>query len=135
MIYINYKKIFLSALLIIFVFTPMLSLGAVFPLVQCGTTSGADGVVLNACDFNDIIETLGRVISFLLFYLAVPIAAIMFAYAGFLLLFAGGNSGQMQRAKGIFTDVAVGLALALAAWLIITTILNSFGYSGWNPFQ
>lgn len=118
------------------------------PLVQCGTeqapivnTTNPDGSInqsggeiTNACTFNDLLGLISRVVSFVLFYLTIPLAAIMFAYAGFLLLFSGGNSGQMERAKSIASNVVLGLIFALGAWLIVTTILWALGYKGWNPF-
>ena len=52
------------------------------------TTPITGGLAVNCpnddCGFNDFITLINRVISFILFNLAVPISAIMFAYAGFL---------------------------------------------------
>ena len=62
--------------------------------------------------------------------MAIPIAAIMFAYAGFMLVTSGGASEQRTKAKGIFVSVAIGLALAAACWLIVHTLLSIVGYNG-----
>lgn len=114
--------VFSALMFLVFLFSPSFIYAA--GLVPC------DG----SCGFGDLLTLIGNVINFLLFRIAMPIAAIMFAYAGFLLLFSGGNPGARSKAKDIFVNVAFGLAIAMAAWLIITTILSLLGYTGWNPF-
>lgn len=88
----------------------------------------------NPCDVDDLFIMINTIIDFILKYLAVPIAAIMFAYAGIKLLLAGGESGQMSKAKEIFVNVALGLVFVAAAWLIVKLVLSTLGYTGWNPF-
>lgn len=113
---------------------PVLSFAAQDPsspgLVPC------DGSVARPCDFNAFMTLVNTVIKFILFNLAVPIAAIMFAYAGFLLVTAGGEAASARtKAKDIFTNAALGLILAAAAWLIIRTLLAILGYQGaWIGF-
>lgn len=98
---------------------------AATPLVQCTEN----------CGFNEFMALIGNVVRFTLFDLALPIAAIMFAYAGFLLVTSGGSTEQRGKAKKIFTSVAIGLIIAVAAWLIIHTILLTLGYDGkWIGF-
>lgn len=76
-----------------------------------------------------------KVIRFILFDIVVPIAAIMFAYAGFLLVTSGGSSEARTKANTIFTNTVWGLVIAVAAWLIIRTILSTLGYDGaWIGF-
>jgi len=87
-----------------------------FQLVPC---AGVDD-----CNFEKLIELTQRVINFLIF-IAVAIAGIVFAYAGFLYLSAGGDEGQVKRAHGIFLDVLFGIIIALAAWLIVNAIASS----------
>jgi hypothetical protein len=80
---------------------------------------------------------INKVVKFILIDLAVPIAAIMFAYAGFLMLTSGGETSKRAKAKSIFVNVAIGLALVAAAWLIVHTILIIVGAktgAGWNWF-
>jgi len=79
---------------------------------------------------------IDRVIKFILYVLALPIAAIMFAYAGVLLLFAGDEAaGARTKAKNIFTNAVIGLALVAGAFLIIKSILTILGYDGsWLGF-
>lgn len=101
--------------------------------------SGVEGGLVKCtdnCDFNDFLKLISRVVKFILFDLAVPIAAIMFFYAGFLMVTSGDESaGARTKAKNIFTNTLIGLALAAGAWVIIHTLLSILGYSGsWIGF-
>ncbi len=83
------------------------------------------------CNWNDLLALINKVINFILFDLAVPIAAIMFAYAGFKMVIAGEESGGARtQAKEIFLNALFGLLMAAAAWLIISTLLWILGYDG-----
>ncbi|HXK35170.1 MAG TPA: hypothetical protein VJ103_01525 [Candidatus Paceibacterota bacterium] len=90
-------------------------------LVPCGNP-GQD-----PCNFNYLLTTINILINFLLFWITLPIAAILFAYVGFLLLFSGGDEGKRTQAKAIAWNLVVGLVIALAAWLIVKTILVGLG--------
>jgi hypothetical protein len=84
----------------------------------------------NSCKFSDLITLVNNIINFILFYLAVPIAAIMFVYAGILLLFSAGDTGARTKAKGIFLHAVIGLVLAFAAFLIVKLLFSILGYTG-----
>ena len=95
-----------------------------------------DGTDAKPCGFNQLMDLVNEVIKFVLFKLAVPIAAIMFAYAGFKMVTSGGSSEARGKAKNIFTNAVLGLAVAAGAWLIIRTILSILGYDGdWIGFK
>lgn len=87
----------------------------------------------NACKFSDMLELVNSLIKYILF-LAVPIAAIMFVYAGILLVFSGGDPGAKTKAKSIFLNALIGLALVVGAVLIVTTILSIVGYKDSSLF-
>lgn len=107
---------------------PAVSLAVNTPLVTC-----TDG---KSCGFNELMALVNRVIQFILFDMALPIASIMFVYAGFLMITAGGEAaGARTKAKSIFTNAVLGLVFAAAAWIIIRTILSILGYDGtWIGF-
>jgi hypothetical protein len=88
----------------------------------------ATGHFSNPCDFADLMLQIQKVITFLLVDIAIPMAAIAFAYAGFLFMTSGGNSGQVERAKGIFKKVFIGSLIALAAWLIVKAVMMGLGF-------
>ncbi|MBI2120266.1 MAG: hypothetical protein HYT94_01420 [Parcubacteria group bacterium] len=107
-------------------------------LVPCGYQEVAPGgdatVAAEDCDFWDLIQLAKNIIDFLLYTIAMPLAAIMFAYAGWLYLSAAGNESKVKEAHNIFGMVAMGLALALAAWLIINAIVVGLGVGAkFNP--
>ncbi len=81
----------------------------------------------NECDFNDILDAVAKIIDFLLFWLAMPLAAILFAYAGFLYVSSAASPDNRKKAKAIFKGVLVGFLIALAAWLIVSFILGGLG--------
>ena len=96
---------------------PQISLAA--GLVPCG------GPGEPRCDFNQLMNMANILINFLLFKITLPIAAILFAYVGFLLLFQG--ESKRDTAKAIAWNVVLGLIIALAAWLIVKTVLLGLG--------
>ena len=96
-------------------------------LVKCGTERDKDNNITNPCGFNDVLTLINTIVKFILFNLALPIAAIMFAYAGFELVTSGGSTEKKSKAKEIFTNVAIGLIFVAAAFLIIQAILGIVG--------
>jgi hypothetical protein len=121
----NFKRIIIGMFAVSLVFIPVCLFAE--GIVPCNGPTD--------CNWNTLMTLINRIINFVLFVLAVPIAAIMFAYAGILLLSSGGNTTQMGKAKKIFSSVAIGLIIAAAAWLIIHTVLSILGYSGsWIGF-
>jgi hypothetical protein len=106
-------------------------------LVKCGTVRDSENKITNPCTFSDIITLINTVINFIFLNLALPLAAIMFAYAGFELVTSGGETSKREKAKKIFINVAIGLVLAAGAFLIVQTVLSVVGYTDvatWNKF-
>lgn len=96
-------------------------------LIPCGNVV-TDGSVSagQECTFDDLILLAQNVINFLIFKIGAPIAAVMFAYAGFLWVTNAGNEGQITQAKGLFWAVFIGFVVMLAAWLTINMIVTFF---------
>ena len=76
------------------------------------------------CEFADVLQLASNIINFLI-TISVVIATIAFAYAGFLYLTSGGDSGKVSKATGIFTNVVVGFIIVVGAWIIVHTILSA----------
>ncbi len=129
----NIKKILINitAFLIVFMLlvTPVLSFAYNIrdPIVPPCPATG--------CGWNEFLMLINNVIYFILYGLAMPIAAIMFAYAGVLLVQAQGGEAK-TKAKEIFLNAVYGLAIAAAAWLIVKTLLAVLGYkdAAWIGF-
>lgn len=92
------------------------------------------GTPKNPCNFNYLMTLVNNVIHFILFYMVVPIVVIMFVYAGVLLVTSGGEPGARTKAKGIFFNAVIGLVIALAAFIIVKTILITLGYTNIKDF-
>lgn len=103
-------------------------------LIPCGHE--VNGVITNPCSFNDALVMINAIIKFILFKLAVPVAAVMFFYAGVKMVTSGGSPESRGMAKNIFTNTAIGLFIAAGAFIIINTILTILGYDGsWIGFN
>lgn len=100
-------------------------------LVPCGYQQDVEltGAPAEDCTFNSFITLVQNVMDFLLFTIAMPLAALSFAYAGWLYMSAAGNESNVKQAHEIFKNVIIGLSIALAAWLIVNTILSGLGVS------
>src|SRR3989338_5367234 len=142
----KFAKILIFIFLLVLIAMPILSFAAE-PLVKCGTEvyppgtppspegKILEGTIKNPCGFTDFLSLVNRVIKFVLFDLALPVAAIMFAWAGFLMVTAGGSTERVTKAKRIFTNVAIGFIIAVIAFLIVRTILAILGFKGdWIGF-
>ncbi|MBI5457372.1 hypothetical protein HY971_01460 [Candidatus Kaiserbacteria bacterium] len=53
---------------------------------------------------------------------ALPIIALFIVIAGFMFVFARGNSSKLEEAKKNFVYVIIGALLILGAWVIATLI-------------
>jgi len=96
-------------------------------LVVCGNATVDGQVPLSEqCNFTDLVNQVQTIINFLIFKIASPLAAVMFAYAGFLYVTNGGNEGQIKQAHDIFLNVLLGFVIVLAAWLVMSFILTFF---------
>ena len=109
-------KIFLIIFLLIIFITPFFSFAA--GLVSCTTN----------CQFNDLMKLVNDVINYVFLVLAVPIAAIMFAYAGILMVTSAGSKESREKAKSIFFNVTLGLFFIGACWLLVHLVFNIVGY-------
>ncbi|HBB43779.1 MAG: hypothetical protein UW27_C0017G0090 [Parcubacteria group bacterium GW2011_GWA1_44_13] len=78
------------------------------------------------CGFDDLIMLVNNVIKFLIFAVAVPLAALRFMYAGALLILNPKKEEAKTKATGIFWGVGVGFAVMLGAYVVIKTILFAF---------
>jgi hypothetical protein len=87
-------------------------------------TGSGPGPADKECGFEEFIALFNRVIVFLLFYLAAPLAVVSFVYAGFMYMTAAGDTGKISKAHDIFKNVLIGMVLAFGAYLIVTAILK-----------
>lgn len=107
------------------------------------TSGGSDGIVPCQgldCDLCSVGKLAQNIINFLL-AISIPIAAVMFAYAGVLYVTSSGNPSKVAKAHKVFKNVGIGFALAISGWLVVQTILStlfndSFWVGGnWNELK
>ena len=116
------KRILISVAIFFILIMPVFSFAQ--GLVPCDNKTPA-----TMCDFGKFMILINRVIDFIFTYMALPLAAVMFAYAGVLLVTAAGSTESRGKAKKIFTSTVIGLVLAAAAWVIVKTFLTILGYN------
>lgn len=91
-----------------------------FSLVPEVVRNAPNPQAIQACHLVTLVD---NIVSFAT-YVAVFIATVMFAYAGFLYVTAASRPDNLNQAKGIFGKVFLGLLLVLGAWLIINLVMS-----------
>lgn len=71
----------------------------------------------------ELVALGSNVLRFVIGLVAV-IGAIVMVYAGYLLVTSRGNVSAMERAKGMFTNILIGLVIALSAFLVVNTVMQ-----------
>lgn len=96
-------------------------------IVNCGKTdmndSNGNPTVSNPCDFDDFINIVVKLYNYLL-VIIIPIATISIAYAGVLYMVYSTNDGKRKEAHDIITSAVWGLAVALAGYVIVTSVFK-----------
>ncbi len=122
-----------AVFLIVFIVAPSVVLaanalpGQIVPK-ECNDIGGCQSV----CD----LATVAQNVLNTGIYVAVFLSAILFAWAGWLYLTSvAGN--EISRAKEIFVNVAIGLVIILAGWLVVDTLMKTLtdqsgGFGPWN---
>lgn len=95
-----------------------------------GVTVSTHAGFKDPCDFNMLMTLINTVISFLLIDLATPIFVLILIYVAWLYLSDMGSSENISKAKKILKNAFIGYIIALAAWLIVKTILTTLGFEG-----
>ena len=88
-------------------------------LIPCG---GPGEEECQACH----LVALGQNILNFLIIIAIALAVVLVAIAGFRMVIAGSNAGQITSARNQLTETIIGLMVLLASWLIVDTLLTYF---------
>ena len=113
------------------------SLLIAFPLYVFGQAEGipdsivpCDGVDCTVCDLATLAQNLINTGVFIFVFFS----ALLFAYAGFLKL-TNEAIGKQADANSIFKNVAMGLIILLAAWLVVDTLMKSVLGGDFGPWN
>ncbi len=107
-----------SLLLILIVVSP--SLVAAQGLVPCGNPGQKE------CEFNDLMIMLNSIIQFLMYQVAVPLAALAFMYSGAKIVINQNKDEAWTSAKENFANVFKGFGIILVAFILVKFILYTF---------
>lgn len=97
-----------------------------FPAVAMAQRSIIDCQGVKCNSWQNLVNTANNLIVFL-FRIAIALASVSFAYAGFLYVTAAGDEGKIKQAHGIFGKVLTGFVVMLVAWLLVKLILRLAG--------
>jgi hypothetical protein len=100
-------------------------------IVSCDGTGVNGGRECTVCD---IATTAGNILNTMIF-IAVFLAAIMFAWAGWGYLSAAGDTGAIGKSRTTFMNVLIGLLIILSAWLLIDTLMRTLVGSQLGPWN
>lgn len=108
---------FILSFFILFLVIPVL-VNAQPPKIipDCGTNQ--------ECGYDKLIELVNNIITWII-WIAVPISAGVFAWAGLIMMLNADNPGKRKDSIDMMKKVFWGLVFILAAWIIVTTITNA----------
>jgi len=118
-------KIFLPILILLILLTPIF-VGAQAkedPLVSADCGVIVNGKINRECGYADLLALVNRIINWIIM-ISVPIAAGVFAWAGFKYMTTG-IADQKSEAKEMIQKVFIGFVVILSAWIIVNTITNT----------
>ena len=78
------------------------------------------------CDFNSLIQLINNIIKFLMFSVAVPLAALGFMFMGGKMVISSNKESAKTEAKEGIGLIIKGFLIMLGAYVFIKTILFMF---------
>ncbi len=128
------KKLSATIFLCTLFFLPIFTKGAEAPLptdskgtgitYECGS-EGTDGkIVYGNCNFNDLVAATKRVTDWGAKF-ALAFSVVVIAVVGGRYMFYADNANERKKTHEMLWKVLIGIAVILAAWLIVTLITGS----------
>ena len=90
-------------------------------LAICSGVASSTDPAIPVCDFNYLLIEGQHIINWL-FIIAIPVAIVLFSYAGVLYII--GTQSNRKKANGIFTAAGIGFGIMLIAWISVYTVVN-----------
>jgi hypothetical protein len=100
------------------------------PIPPTVDSSSTNVGLVCVCQLTHAFILTVNIYKFVLWYVMIPFAGLMVVVGGVLLVVSAGNPGLASTAKKILLYTLIGMALALASWLIVDIILKTVGYTG-----
>lgn len=125
----KFRHLAVISIISIAVSTPAISFAAGLPTQIVPSDCNGTGGCQSICDVADLANNILNLVIFT----AVFVAGVLFAWAGWKYVTAGGDTGKAAKAKQVFWNVTIGLVIILAAYLIVQTLMSSLSHiQGWN---
>ena len=122
----NAKHFFLIFIVCIFTLSPLPTNATSHTgLVTCGLMGAK-----TLCTICDLFTLLQSIVTKANSYFALPLAALMLGYGGFLMVlsgFQGGNPALWTKGKKVLTNTLIGIVIIFGSWLAIDTLLKTIG--------
>lgn len=102
--------------------------------IQCDPAAPVKGIGskgLPGCGLDDFILVIRIVIEFML-KIIFPIGAVMIVWGGITIMTAAGSESRVTKGKEIITWAVIGIAIALASYLIIALLNNIISDSSYK---
>ncbi len=130
-LYVRQARTLVALFTLVMVCAPTVAFGALglVPIVpeSCNGVGGCQSV----CDIAQVAQNLlndG-------IYIAVFLSAMLFAWAGWKYLTNVASSEGVTKAKEIFINVAVGLVIILAGWIVVDTLMKTLTGASFGPWN
>jgi peptidoglycan biosynthesis protein MviN/MurJ (putative lipid II flippase) len=91
-----------------------------------GELNNVGGGIYGQAPQEELPQTIGKIVGIVLTFLGVVMVVIII-YAGFLYMTAGGDEGQVKKAKQWIVNSIIGLALILLAYSITSFVITRLG--------
>ena len=101
-------------------------------LIPCGVSVNQNIRVICPCQLQHIFIMLIKIARFLVWSLAAPVAGLMIALGGILILLSGVNPNWVNTGKNILWYSIIGVGTMLCAWLIVNILLTRVLGIGFN---
>lgn len=84
--------------------------------------------IVGSCNLCDALQVFKNIVN-ILFTIAIPLAVALIVYGGIRIMTAGGSEQNVAEARNIITSALIGLAIALAAWMIVSVVISVIAQS------
>lgn len=98
-------------------------------IVPCGQSS-SDGSIPCKCEIGHLFLMIGTIYTFIVWYIATPLATLALLIGGIIILASAGNPNAVGMGRKILWTAVIGLVLVFCAWLIVNFILLAIGAPG-----
>lgn len=78
----------------------------------------------NDCGVCDIFKLISNIIKFAAFTIAAPLAGIIMAYGGFMLITSGGNEANRSKGTNAIWAAVWGILITFGAYVIVNAIIG-----------